>query len=166
MIVIGTVEVGARYAAAFRDGLAKAEELTPAPRPQAIEGLRPERRSGAAALAAGLDAGRACPHGHHPVCRPWGPAHGLPRLRGAAGGKTFTARTGPPLARRRHRERGGDDAQALLDGETDFLASHPGAGPSWTPMRCGAPLAPPSTGAVPRPPTSPTPRSTSAPASA
>jgi hypothetical protein len=43
MIVKGNVEVDAMYAAAFRDWLAKAEQLTPAQRQQAIEGLLQER---------------------------------------------------------------------------------------------------------------------------
>ena len=106
------------YVAAFRDWLAKAGELTPAQRQQAIEGLRQERRSGPDPLAAVLDVSRTCPHCHHTVCRPWGQAHGLPRLRCAACGKTFNALTGTPLARLRHRERWGEYAQALIDGET------------------------------------------------
>ncbi len=115
------------YAAAFHAWLAKAEELTSVQRQQAIEGLRQAPRSGPDPLATVLDAGRACPHCHHAVCRPWGQAHGLPRMRCAACGKTFNALTGTPLARLRHRERWGEYAQALIDGETVRAA----------PRRCG-----------------------------
>ncbi|MFZ1575208.1 MAG: hypothetical protein WAT36_08255, partial [Chromatiaceae bacterium] len=76
MIVMGNVEVDAMYVAAFRAWLAKAVELTPAPRQPAIAGLRQERRSGPEPLAAVRDVSRACPHGQHAVCRPWGQAHG------------------------------------------------------------------------------------------
>jgi transposase-like protein len=103
---------------AFRDWLAKAEELTPAQRQQAIAGLRPERRSAPDPLAVVLDASRACPHCHHRVCRRWGQAHGLPRFRCAACGHTFNALTGTPLARLRHREGWGEYAQALIDGRS------------------------------------------------
>ena len=114
------------YVAAFRDGLAKAGELTPAQRQPAIEGLRQARRSGPDPLAAVLDVSRTCPHGHHPVCRPWGQAQGLPRWRCAACGKTCNALTGTPLARLRHRERWGEYAQALIDGETVRAAARRG----------------------------------------
>lgn len=87
------------YAAAFRAWLAKAGALTPAQRQQAVEGLRQARRSGPDPLAAVRDVGRTCPPCHHTVCRAWGQAHGLPRWRCAACGKTFNALTGTPLAR-------------------------------------------------------------------
>jgi len=105
-------------AAVFRDWLAKAEELTAAQRQRAIEALRQERRSAPDPLALVFDANRPCPHCQHAVCRPWGQAHGLPRFRCAACGKTFNALTGTPLARLRHRERWGEYAQALIDGQT------------------------------------------------
>jgi len=91
------------YIAAFRAWLAKVGELTPAQRQQAITGLRQDCRSEPDPLAAVLDVSRACPHCHYTVCRPWGQAHGLPRLRCAACGKAFNALTGTPLARLRHR---------------------------------------------------------------
>lgn len=106
------------YAATFRDWLAKADALTAAQRQRAIEALRQERRSAPDSLAVVLDANRPCPHCQHAVCRPWGQAHGLPRFRCAACGKTFNALTGTPLARLRHRERWGEYAQALIDGQT------------------------------------------------
>ena len=105
-------------AAVFRDWLAKAEELTAAQRQRAIEALRQERRSAPDPLALVFDANRPCPHCQHAVCRPWGQAHGLPRFRCAACGKTLNALTGTPLARPRHRERWGEYAQALIDGQT------------------------------------------------
>jgi transposase-like protein len=114
---MGNVEVDAMYAAAFRDWLAKAKELTPAQRQQALEGLRQEWRSAPDPLAVVLDASRACPHCHHTVCRRWGQAHGSPRLRCAACGTTFNVHTGTPLAHLRHRERWGEYAQALIEGQ-------------------------------------------------
>jgi hypothetical protein len=42
---MGNVEIDAMRTLAFRNWLAKAEELTPAQRRQAIEGLQPELRS-------------------------------------------------------------------------------------------------------------------------
>lgn len=47
-----------------------------------------------------------------------GKAHGLPQWRCAACGKTVNALTGTPLAPLRHRERWGEYALALIDGET------------------------------------------------
>jgi transposase-like protein len=115
---MGNAEVDAMNAAVFRDWLAKADELTAVQRQRAIEALRQERRSAPDPLALVFDANRPCPHCQHAVCRPWGQAHGLPRFRCAACGKTFNALTGTPLARLRHRERWGEYAQALIDGQT------------------------------------------------
>jgi transposase-like protein len=102
-------------AQAFREWMAKAEDLTPAQRQQAIERLQ-DKRAAPDPVAAVLAGRRACPQCGHPVCRGWGRAHGLPRFRCAACGKTFNALTGTPLARLRKRACWGAYAQALIDG--------------------------------------------------
>ena len=66
-------------AEAFREWLAKAEELTPTQRKRALEELRRERPA-PDPVAAVLGAQRACPHCHHSVCQPWGRAHGVQRF--------------------------------------------------------------------------------------
>lgn len=105
-------------AAGFRDWLAQADALTAAQRQRAIDALRQARWSAPDPLMAVLDGNRPCPHCQHAVSRRWGQAHGLPRFRCAACAKTFNALTGTPLARLRHRERWGEYAQALIDGDT------------------------------------------------
>jgi transposase-like protein len=116
------VEVDAMRAEAFREWLAKAEELTPMQRQRALEELRRERPA-PDPVAAVLGAQRACPHCHHSVCQPWGRAHGLPRFRCAACGRTFNALTGTPLARLRQRSCWGEYAGALIDGQTVRVAA-------------------------------------------
>ena len=102
---------------AFRNWLSKADELTSSQRQRAVEGLREERQR-PDPLAAVLDPNPACPHCRHTPCGRWGNSHGLPRFRCAACGKTFSALTGTPLARLRHRECWAEYAQALIDGDT------------------------------------------------
>lgn len=117
MIGMGNMEIVTMRAVAFRDWLAKAEELTPMQRQRALEELRAEPPV-ANPMAGVLDANRACPHCHHSGCQHWGQAHGLPRFRCGACGRTFNALTGTPLARLRHRQCWGTYAQALIEGET------------------------------------------------
>jgi transposase-like protein len=114
---MGNVEANAMRTVAFREWLAKAEELTATQRQRALEELRQERPV-ADPLAAILAGERACPHCHHRRCQHWGQAHGLPRFRCSACGHTFNALTGTPLARLRHRARWGEYAEALIAGET------------------------------------------------
>lgn len=102
---------------AFRDWLSQADELTPVQRQHGLEALRQEQPLPEPWVAA-LNPHPRCPHCHHTPCGRWGQAHGLPRFRCAACGKTFNALTNTPLAHLRHRECWGEYAQALMDGDT------------------------------------------------
>jgi transposase-like protein len=102
---------------AFHQWLSQADALTAAQRRRTVEILRQERKlpdplAGIPAVAP------ACPHCHHRPCGRWGNAHGLPRYRCSACGKTFNVLSGTPLARLRHRECWDEYAQALIDGDT------------------------------------------------
>lgn len=101
----------------FRRWLARASDLTLAQRQQAV-GLLAQEQPLAALVAAIADPPPRCPHCGHAHCGHWGQAHGLPRYRCGACGKTFNAVTGTPLAHLRHRERWTQYAQALIDGDT------------------------------------------------
>jgi transposase-like protein len=102
---------------AFHLWLSQADALTAAQRRRALEVLRQERKL-PDPLAGILAVEPACPRCHHRPCGRWGNAHGLPRYRCGACGKTFNALSGTPLARLRHRECWGEYAQALIDGDT------------------------------------------------
>jgi len=102
---------------AFHQWLSQADALTAAQRRRAVEILRQERKL-PDPLAGILAVEPACPRCHHRPCGRWGNAHGLPRYRCGACGKTFNALSGTPLARLRHRECWGEYAQALIDGDT------------------------------------------------
>ena len=104
-------------ATGFRDCLAKADAIV-AQRRRAIQALRQERRAEPDLLAEGLYANRPCPHYSHAEYRRWGQTHGLRRFRYAAFGRKPNALTGTPLVRLRHRERWGEYAQVLIDGDT------------------------------------------------
>lgn len=108
---------------AFRDWLLQVDVLTPAQRQHGAEVLHQEQSPPAPWMAA-LNPHPACPHCDHTPCGRWGQAHGLPRYRCAACGKTFNALTKTPLAHLRHRECWGEYAQALLDGDTVRGAAH------------------------------------------
>jgi hypothetical protein len=114
---------------AFHLWLSQADALTAAQRRRALEVLRQERKL-PDPLAGILAVEPACPRCHHRPCGRWGNAHGLPRYRCGACGKTFNALSGTPLARLRHRECWGEYAQALIGivevDETYFLESHKG----------------------------------------
>ena len=102
---------------AFHKWLSQADALTAAQCRRTVEILRQERKlpeplAGIPAVAP------ACPHCHHRSCGRWGNAHGLPRYRCSACGKTFNILSGTPLARLRHRECWDEYARALIDGET------------------------------------------------
>ena len=102
---------------AFHQWLSQADALTAAQRRRAVEILRQERKL-PDPLAGILAVEPACPRCHHRPCGRWGNAHGLPRYRCGACGKTFNALSGTPLARLRHRECWGEYAQALIEGDT------------------------------------------------
>ena len=102
---------------AFHQWLSHADALTAAQRRRAVEILRQERKL-PDSLAGIRAVEPACPHCHHRPCGRWGNAHGLPRYRCSACGKTFNVLSGTPLARLRHRECWDEYAQALIDGET------------------------------------------------
>ena len=57
-----------------------------------------------------------CPHCHTAGLTRWGSAHGLPRYRCSACGRTSNVLTGSPLAHLRQRDRWLRFAQALIDG--------------------------------------------------
>lgn len=59
-----------------------------------------------------------CPHCDADEVQPWGKAGGKPRYRCKNCRKTFNPLTGTPLSGLRYRERWGDQAQALIAGET------------------------------------------------
>lgn len=101
----------------FYRWLGKVPHLTLAQRRQTVELLSHEQPL-AELVAAITDPRLRCPHCHHPHCGHWGQAHGLPRYRCRACGKTFNAVTSTPLAHLRHREQWTTYAQALIDGET------------------------------------------------
>jgi transposase-like protein len=102
---------------AFHQWLSQADALTAAQRRRAVEILRQERKL-PDSLAGIRAVEPACPHCHHRPCGRWGNAHGLPRYRCSACGKTFNVLSGTPLARLRHRECWDEYAQALIDGDT------------------------------------------------
>jgi transposase-like protein len=102
---------------AFHQWLSHADALTAAQRRRAVEILRQERKL-PDSLAGIRAVEPACPHCHHRPCGRWGNAHGLPRYRCSACGKTFNVLSGTPLARLRHRECWDEYAQALIDGDT------------------------------------------------
>ena len=102
---------------AFRQWLQQAEALTAAQRRQAVA-LLWQARERADPLAGALAVERACPRCHHRPCGRWGNAHGLPRYRCGACGKTFNVLSATPLARLRHRECWDAYAQALIDGDS------------------------------------------------
>ena len=101
----------------FRQWLSHVEDLTLVQRRRAIEALH-QKGQPCDGLLGVLDSAPACPHCHHQPCGRWGKAHGLPRFRCGACGRTFNALSGTPLARLRHRECWDEYAQALIDGET------------------------------------------------
>jgi hypothetical protein len=106
--------------------LSQADALTPAQRRRAVEVLCQERQpwEGLAAVGGTRGGPRSrpdLPALPSPARRavgqgPWLAA--LPLRRLWEGGKTFNALSGTPLARLRHRERWGEYAQALIDGDT------------------------------------------------
>lgn len=100
----------------FNHWLSQVPDLTLAQRQQTVELLSQEPPL--ELVAAITDPQLSCPHCHHTPCGQWGQAHGLPRDRCGACGKTFNAVTGTPLAHLRHRERWSQYAQALIDGDT------------------------------------------------
>jgi transposase-like protein len=102
---------------AFHQWLSQADALTAAQRRRAIEILRQQRKLPDALASIGA-AEPACPRCHHRPCGRWGNAHGLPRYRCGACGKTFNVLSGTPLARLRHRECWDEYARALIDGDT------------------------------------------------
>jgi transposase-like protein len=102
---------------AFEQWLGKIPDLTLAQRPQAVESLTQTSPLGEV-IAAIADPQTACPYCDHAPCGHWGQAHGLPRYRCGACGKTFNDLTGTPLAHLRHREHWPQYAQALIDGTT------------------------------------------------
>ncbi len=102
---------------AFRDWLSQSDALTPVQRQHGVEVLCQEQSPPEPWMAA-LNPHAACPHCHHTPCGRWGHAHGFPRYRCAACGKTFNSLTKTPLAHLRHRESWGEYAQALIDGDT------------------------------------------------
>jgi len=59
-----------------------------------------------------------CPHCHATHLTRWGSAHGLPRYRCSACGRTFNPLTGTPLAHLHQRSRWLGFAQALVEGST------------------------------------------------
>ena len=89
----------------FHDWLSKARELTPSQRQQPLDHLS-QKPGPDAVIGALVGPNPPCPHGHHTPGSRWGTAHGLPRYRCGAGGKTFHALTKTPLARLRRREHG------------------------------------------------------------
>ena len=109
----------------FHQWLAKTSELTPSQRQQTVRHLTQPREPSAVTCAefsrsigAIVGTNPPCPHCHHTSCIGWGNAHGLPRYRCDACGKTFNALTGKPLAHLRRRESWPEYAQAMIAGET------------------------------------------------
>jgi transposase-like protein len=102
---------------AFHQWLSQGDALTTAQRRRAVEILLQERKL-PDPLAGILAVEPACPRCHHRPCGRWGNAHGLPRYRCGACGKTFNVLSGTPLARLRHRECWDEYARALIDGDT------------------------------------------------
>ncbi len=101
----------------FHDWLSKASELTPSQRQQAIDHLS-QKQEPDEVMGAIVGPNPPCPHCHHAPCRRWGNAHGLPRYRCGACGKTFNALTKTPAARLRRRACWTEYAQAMIAGET------------------------------------------------
>lgn len=102
---------------AFRQWLSQADRLTAVQRRRAVEILRQERKL-PDPLAGILAVEPACPGCHHRPCGRWGKAHGLPRYRCGACGKTFNVLSGTPLARLRHHECWDEYARALIEADT------------------------------------------------
>ena len=101
----------------FHLWLSRASELTPSQRQQAVTRLSEEQEPDEI-IGAIAGPNPPCPRCHHSPCGRWGNAHGLPRYRCGACGKTFNALTGTPLARLRHRECWPEYAHAMIAGET------------------------------------------------
>ena len=87
----------------FHVWLSQADGLTPSQRHQAIDHLSQKQEPGEL-IGAVVGPHPPCPHCGQPLCCRWGNAHGLPRYRCGACGKTFYALIGPPLAHLRHRD--------------------------------------------------------------
>lgn len=91
----------------------------------AISQLNPEQRKQlqahvlrpSAVLDEALEAPKCCPRCAAQALRPWGAAHGLPRYRCKACGRTCNALTGTPLSRLRHREKWSEYAQSMLESQ-------------------------------------------------
>lgn len=101
----------------FHDWLSKASELTPSQRQQAIDHLG-QKREPDEVIGDLVGSNPPCPHCHHTSCSRWGNAHGLPRYRCGACGKTFNALTKTPEARLRRRECWTEYARSMIAGET------------------------------------------------
>jgi transposase-like protein len=104
----------------FRGWLAQVDDLTVAQRLELEEVLagRPPRAAVTAAIEAGADDQRCCPHCGHRKAVGCGRADGLQRFRCKGCGKSFNALTGTPLARLRKKECWLDFGQSLSEGET------------------------------------------------
>ena len=98
--------------------MAALTDLTLAQRHETLELLSGPEQPLEDLVASITDPQRRCPHCHHTDCGHWGQAHGLPRYRCGACGKTFNDVTGTPLAHLRHRDRWTQYAQAVIDGDT------------------------------------------------
>lgn len=101
----------------FHDWLSKASELTPSQRQQTIDHLS-QKQEPDEMIGAIVGPNPPCPHCHHAPCSRWGNAHGLPRYRCGACGKTFNALTKTPLARLRGRDHWAEYARSMIAGET------------------------------------------------
>jgi transposase-like protein len=128
---IGGLDAEQRRAAAF--ALANVEAMAAAPRGPSAAAAVPAVPALPAARLAGDGppeesllgkigrqriAACGCPHcGADDICS-WGRANGKPRYRCGNCGKTFNALTGTPLAGLHYPERWGDQAQALMEGDT------------------------------------------------
>jgi transposase-like protein len=101
----------------FQLWLSRVGELTPSQHQQAVERLSQEKAP-EEVIGSVIDPNPPCPNCHHEPSGRWGNAHGLPRYRCSACGKTFNALTGTPLAHLRHRECWPAYARAMIAGDT------------------------------------------------
>jgi len=107
----------------FHHWLSQVHEFTPSQRQQALEQLGRTQQS-TEMMSSIVNPSLICPHCQHKPCAHWGNAHGLPRYRCSACGKTFNALTATPLAHLRHRDAWPAYAQAMIDGKTVRAAAH------------------------------------------